>query len=500
MFLQALKNFLLAISSRDPTPFHFDIARKTLGAFNKEALKDDDNVYLLAKSFLESCNKLNKKIKITNSIEKTMSACRKLDEHDRVSYYLDFAEFPQANNMFEKQFFGKEGLSIWDIAYLKILISTGPNGQEQAKILSGKFKEKEEKWDRFFWFRKPDQEDQFFHSPAFLTMAGALWKDQVEKRVNFSNKNVPALTTSIHLPISQMLTPKNKVVECDNTIQVFHQDSLIGIVPIPAIPQNIVATVFKGVQKLNTVTGHRATRYLIRSAFEQIISGHLDFRVIKRDRGATDIAEELGLRSNQHVSNLREIFHAMAYFEFSQPPFSGNLIQLAKYKSQKTGRDEGLEITVGTPLVPFQTFDAYRQGECGLLIPLLIDPPLVGANQYHAGQYLLQMNIMGELSKNSNQLVQEGAVQLPKDKLEEFARACNLTSEILDKVLDRWTRDGDDGAKFLDRVEDDFYVLGEEHKKAHAFLLQQGERRINQSKRGKASVARKKHGKKKGNF
>jgi hypothetical protein len=491
LFYQILKNFLFTISSQDPTKFHYEIVRKAIAKIDEKELHNTQAINLLAGAFVETCNKFNKKLKLTESLDQLIINCRKEDpdKNEIPSYYLDFVECPEANDDFEKQFFKENGLSIWDNIYLKILESTGKEGRKRAKEFSEKIKKKKDGWDQQFWFQNATPDDPFFHSPALIILASALWQDDVKKRIKFSNKNVPALTTSVQNPISKMLAPKNKVLEHENNIQVFHQDSLLGIISIPTIPQNIISTVFNGVQKLNTVTGHRFTRHLVVNAFEQMINGNSDYRVLKRDRGATDIADELGLKGNKHITNIKEILHAMAYFEFRGHQLSGNLIQLSKYKSPITGRkDEGYLITIGTPLLPYQTFEAYKNGSCSLLIPLLKDPPLVGSSRSHAGQYLLQMNLMGEFSKNSVQLARSGAIQLSQQKLEEFAKACDLTSEVLIKIIDRWTQDGDDGAKFIEKVEDDFYTLGPEHQKALEFLQRQGELRIEQSNRGKSSA------------
>lgn len=51
---------------------------------------------------------------------------------------------------------------------------------------------------------------------------------------------------------------------------------------------------------------------MVESSFEQIIIGHSDYRVLKLDRGATDIAEAMELKGKQHVINIKEILHAMA--------------------------------------------------------------------------------------------------------------------------------------------------------------------------------------------
>lgn len=492
LFCQIIKNFIFTISTQDPSHFHFVIAREALTRIDKKELENAQTVDLLARSLVEICNKLNRNMRLTEQLDKLISELREKYPKEDVSYYIDFAECPEANDEFEKQFFRKNGISIWDDIYFKILRSIGPEGKKTAKEVLEKINKKNEKWDQDFWFGNPAHGDPFSNSTALIILASVLWEDNVKKRINFSNKNVPALTTSIQTSIFQMLAPKNKVVEHNDHLQVYHQESLLGTVAIPTIPQNIISTVFNGVQKFNTVTGHRLTRLLVVNAFKQKINGNSDYRVLKLDRGVSDIADELCLNGKKHITNLKEILHAMAYFEFRGHQLTGNLIQLSKYNSPITGRkSEGYLITIGTPLLPHQTYEASKNGSCNLLIPLLRDPPLVGSSRSHAGQYLLQMNLMGEFSKNSVQLATFGAIQIPQKKLQEFAQACGLTPEALIRIIDRWTQDGDDGAKFIELVEDDYYTLGPEHQKALEFLKRQGELRIKQSSRGKASAIKK---------
>lgn len=491
LFYQILKNFLHTISSQDPTQFHYEICRKALEIKDKKELENIHAVDLLARAFVEACNKLNKKLSLPKVLDKLVSDCRKIDEckYETISYYLDFVECQEANEEFETQFFEENGLSNWDDIYFKLLRSIGEEGKKSSKEYSNKISKKRDGWDQKFWFRQSDKEKSFFHSPAFVILASVLWEDDVKKRVNFSSNQVQAITTSVQTPISQMLAPKNDVKKCDGQIQLFNKYELIGTTKIPTIQQSIFDSVFKGVKKLNSVTGHRLIRFFVQSAFEQIINKYSDHRVLRLDRGAKEVAERLGLKSGNTILIIKEIIHAMAFFYFECPEINGNLIQLKKYKSSKTGRkDEGYEITIGTSLLPYKTFDAYHNGECGLLIPLLKDPPLVNPNQSHAGQYLLQMNIMGEFSNQSIQLANEGVIQLSQEKLNKLSQVCDLRPEVLRKVLERWTQDGDDGAKFLERVEDDFFTLGSEYKKELDFLKKQGEIRITQSHRGKKSV------------
>lgn len=500
VFSQLLKYFLSALSSEDPTHFHFDIARRALAIIDKDYLTNDQAVDMLARELVKSCNKLNKRMRVPECIAISKRDCEKLAQ-DRLGpepACLSLNEFPEANAEFEEQFFSN-GLSKWDEIYLKVLSSCGLTGRKQAKEQTKKLKQNEEGWDQAFWFRKSDADagTRFFHSPAFLGLAGTLWDDVVKRRVTFAAREVPALTTSVHDPVVKILSPHNQVVARVDQVQLFHQDTLLGAYSIAAIPQNIIGPVFNGIKKLNTVTGHRLTRHLVQSAFTQIANGHSDHRVMKLDRGASEIAERLGLTGNRVLETIKEIIHAMAYFEFTGPILTGNLILLSKYTSPITGRqDEGWLVTVGPPLLPYQTFEAYKKGECGLLIPLLTDPPLVGANQFHGGQYLLQMEVMAEFSKQSALFAQEGAVEISEDRWGELANSCGLSKEILRKVHDRWTQDGDDGGQFLNEVGDGFYTLGTEYNKALEFLNRQGQIRIQNSNRGKFSVIKRSKAKK----
>lgn len=485
LFIQIVKNFLSAISSQYLNKFHLEIAEKVL--ITSQVNYNNDAVTLLAKSLCDELNKLEKKLTFPEMLINHKKLCENEINKDTTSFVFEFIECPDSLEEFESQFFEK-GLSIWDSKYLKLLRSLGDEGKKRAEEFKKALKGN---WRKSLWFvkSKPEENIFFYQSPALLFLGCALWEDVIKRSWHFKEKQVPALTTSVQAPVFQMLTPKNEIIEKETDIQIFNGGSLLGFVPISTIQQGIISTITNGIYKLNTVAGHRIVRFLVHSVFGKIISNDGDHRVLKFDRGASDMAEMLGLSGHKAVTNIKEIIHAMAFFYFQDPVIDGNLIQLKKYKSPITGRkDEGYFITVGTSLIPYRTFEAYHNGECGLLIPLLRDPPLVNPNQYHSGQFLFQMNLMGEFSDKSVKFFEDGVVEISHKKMEEFAQACNLNPEVLIKVLDRWTQDGDDGAKFLDRIEDDFFTLGPDYEKESEFLKRQGELRITQSKRGTASV------------
>jgi len=494
IIFQLIRGLISTLSTQDPNTIHYIIVREFLP-------KDTELMYtvvdMTARELLNCCLKLKLKLRAPKEFQEIFNTVKK--ECDLAVIESGNAETPSLEILnLEKtdSLFIKTDLFLWDKYFSDFLKTLGPEGKNAAKQLLNKFTNNYKDYENTgdipvkFWLNlETAAPKNLLLVPALQVLVEVIWHDVIKKRIYFKKKNVPALTTKVQDDLTRLLSPKNiikeSIAENDvvNELQIFYQESLLGAVTMPAISQKIYDSVFNGVKKINTVTGHRIIRMFPTMSYNKMVNGQSDFRVLPFDRGAIQIAEHLGLQSRKQSSNVKEIIHAMAYFEFHGSQISGNLIQLSKYKSPVTHRqDEGYLITVGTPLLPYRTFD-----DNGLLIPLLQDPPLVNPNQTHASQYLLQMKIMEVFSNQSIQLVKDGAVRIPQDQWEEIAAQCKLNKEVLSKIQDRWTHDGDDGAKFLEKVDDDFYILGPEHYKALEFLRDQGELRIRQSQRGKKS-------------
>jgi hypothetical protein len=247
-----------------------------------------------------------------------------------------------------------------------------------------------------------------------------------------------------------------------------------------------MGAVFNGLNKMKLVEGHRVLRYVIRTAFHQARSGDTDYRVIKRESFRA-IAQELGLKGDKSIKNMSEVFYAMAFLNFKRPDFSGNLMTLKRFKSAKTNRLEGVELTLGTAILPYRACDHFKRDKSKLMIPLLPDPSLVGANQYHAGQYLLQMLVMEEFVRKSVNFAKHGYIKIPQTTWQKMAQECGVLP-ILEKILNRWTHNDSDRPKFLEDMGKNFYKLGTTYQKETSFLIEQGNLRIKQSKRGKVSA------------
>ena len=69
-----------------------------------------------------------------------------------------------------------------------------------------------------------------------------------------------------------------------------------------------------------------------------------------------------------------------------------------------------------------------------------------------------------------------------------------LRPSVFKQALDRWINDGNDGPRFLNKIENNRYSLGAAYQKEEAFLKDQGFLRIQRKKGGERSaISRKKN-------
>ncbi len=485
---QLIQAFLETVSTRDPLAFHFDIARHTLSTIDPSALNNDQAIDLLAREFLKACHTLLKLIKLPPCIADYIQSCETISQElTGHTSCIRIAIFPNANPTFEEQFFS-DGLSLWDAAFCTLLKSFGVRGRKEAPKLA---KRRKTQKDLSFWFCTPNisEKTQFYHSKAFLGIAAILWEDGVKGRIHFQEHQVAALSTNVHSHAMKMLHPSTCINQEDKTVQLIVDSEVFALVDIPIVPANLFPAVLKGLPKLNSVYGHRLFRYEVQEPFRKKNSGDADYRVIKLDGGKSELAEILGFKGKKAGTVLGEILYAQAFLEFKHKDSSGNMIQLTRYISPTTKREEGLLITVGTMLLPYRIFE-----EGGLLIPLLKEPPLIGPNQYQAALYSLQMDVMAEMSKYSIDLFTQGAIHISPDRWNALCTKNEIPQLFGQQVLSRWIQDGDDEGKFLKIVEKDHYTLGYEYRKELAFLIEQGKRRKQASIAGTISSRVKRHG------
>lgn len=497
---QLIKAFLATLATKTPNSIHYTIVGETLKSLNSEHKDDNHAISILVGIFHDYCKKLNATLQPPKEFSLLLNETKKIADQacdNIINTSLDIIEIPynDKDGLNLEEIFEKKGMFVCDYTLLKIISSTGVAGKKTSNEL---IKKRKKKWEDSksigespinFWLNK----DHIYQSPALKILVEVILKDKVLKKINLREKHVPAITKGDNQSIMHILSPYNIITQTDQQIKVYDQEkSLLATISIPTVHQDVLKIVAMGVNQLNTLIAHRFIRYIPRMCFSQMTDGIGDYRVIRRERGWSEIAEHLQLTNRQHISRLKQVGYAMAYCEWDASLFSGNLLSIKRDKSDITKRWEALEITAGTMLLPYRACELFKNGDSNLLIPILEDPPLVGANQYHAGQFLFQMQIISEFSRQSIELYKHGFIELPPDKWEKSAQACGI-EPILKKVQDRWTQDGDDGPKLLEKIDQNFYTLGKAHEKVLKFLIEQGSIRSKNSERGKKSADKRKN-------
>jgi len=481
-------------SNKDPSLFHFRIARDFLKNEFKEE-PDDKAVDLLARKLVKACEEF------FDYIVKMLYA-------EEIDFPLLEALSDEKGYLVPESFFvpgfiyEKDGCNLLDVTFANYLSSVGETGMEAAariielsKKKHGKYKEsnyspetRHLSW--WLWINKqPNEQTTIWSNYVNTVLVEVIWKDRCldswQKERQRGEKNVPALTHCVHLSVTKILSHSTQTQTINNCIHMINSGKIIAI--IPTIDQRLMTIVTKGAGSLNSIYHHKLIRYECRVGFENWVQNKPDIRVLSFEGGCSEITERLGLTSNRANEEIKAILHAQAFMHFNfEDGSSGNLIALRHFRSRGCNRDDGIEIVLGTQLLPHYTFKAPKKER--LLIPVPELPPLVSAPQYHSGQALLQMMIMEEFTEQSIMFVNQRSIEILPEKWEKFAKETGLPNSVFRKVMERWVRDGDDGPRFLITVDRNHYALGESYKKETQFLECQGALRKSRQRDGELSA------------
>ena len=238
-------------------------------------------------------------------------------------------------------------------------------------------------------------------------------------------------------------------------------------------------------------------RWQITQGFENWAQGNEDPRVIKiTDGGYTKIGEMIGSNASYDIAKIKAILHAQAFGNFVYADGSkGNMIALnilSKYRNKEPSK---INIILGDALLPNYVFSLEKKDR--RLIPIGDLPPLHGSPNTHANQAHLQLLVFEELSNQSDKLAKDGAVIISAEKWGTMAAESGLKLNKIDEIITHWCQP-DLFNCFLDRQGDEF-KLASHYDKAQNFLIDQGNNRLLNSAKGKASAMKKKKGKSKKN-
>ncbi len=496
VLIQIIRQFFKAISSKDPMSFHQDIARISLLELLGEEKKDTNRNYyvdLLAREFCETCNKIGDKIFSIPEIASQVTELNKIATALNLKESaFDVVDIPlEINKEIDQKCFTKTLFTPLHI-YLKELERLGIKGKEHAR----KIRVREVNARGEFWFIVPPAVGKFFFfSPAFIGLSKRIWDDKISKRVSFDEKFPPCIVKPTFGIIKSLMLSTLDKTSNKNAITFVEGTALIGKIDIPVIPSAIIDKVFKGIDKFKTVIGHKMMRYAVSLPYEQRIKGIEDYRVKEFDGGFAELARDMGIDHKNTIADLREFLYALKYLDVSNIQenklTSGRLIDINQYKSPKTGREDGLTLTVLPTLVGFGEIDCKGM----LLIPIVtLSPPVeMMAKPYHASLYLLQMNLVEEFSNKSKELYQHKCIQLIPNDFDRLLIKSNIPLSFKDRILKGWTSDSNNAPRVVKQVDKDHYALGEAYSRQSRFLEGQGRVRIQKSQEGKEKAFKKKN-------
>lgn len=466
-------------SAEDPSQLHYSIAREVLSEIGGEELESDERARdLLARELVKECKSFAAKIIPSSLLQE--------NNKDRILFIITKKDEEAQHLICEIN-----GNFWLDDLLFKHLKKLGGSGRKRAEELSESSKKWMEKFHEdgklsglFRMWVAPTVPSYYCRFPKVL--AEILWEERVNKLVRKAKENIPALTQRINSSLTKILSPRIERIEDDRKIQMLYEGKVVAAT-LPAIDPRLIPILTKGAGNLNSIYHHRLIRFECRVGFENWIKKTPDARVLRFERGCSEIVEQLGITSNQAIEVINSLLTAQAHMQFNfDDGSSGNLISLRKFRSKRCNRDDGVEIILGTFLLPHYTFETTKRGR--LLTPVPALPPLVSSANYHARQALLQMMVMEEFTEKSVEFAESGSIVINSDKWQKFAKEADLPKTVFEKTLDRWIQDGDDLPGFLIKLDPDRYALGEAYSKETDFLKRQGLRRKERQKGGERSA------------
>ena len=483
-WMVTVRHLINFFGTKDPLPVHYVVARETLEV---KKISENKAVDMLARELVGACQKFKQ------FMEKE---CRgeigvPFPLEDEKGYLV-----PEPGP-WDGFIWGKDGCNTIDFLFSKFLESHFSKTGKKASIAI--LKDSEKRFQVFVnsnfdasnrplvwnnWINKQNGATTLF-TPHLSILADIVWEDTCSLLWARESKNVAALTQGVHPNVVKLLSCRVETQEIDSQIHLLHEQKIIA--NLPTIDPRLIPAVMKGVGSLNSLYHHKLIRFECLTAFENWAAGKPDARLLRFERGYSEISEQLGLKNRQAAAEIKNILHAQAHLNFQfDDKSSGNLIVLSKFRSSTSGREEGIMITLGPQLLPHYTFQTTKRDR--LLIPVPSLPPLISSSNSHASQASLQMLIMQLFGDQSISLAEEGSIEITEKMWTELAKESGLSIALVNPTKDRWINDGDDGPRFLISHDNNRFSFGQAYRKEEEFLIEQGLLRKQRQKSGEKSV------------
>ena len=343
---------------------------------------------------------------------------------------------------------------------------------------------------------------------VLVFLAFVLWHDRVEPALLQEAANPPAVVLPVLDRLVQAHSQGALLNDSDGHVTLLgpNGEPLAEFEPNVGAPSLSVDTVEMlhraGPRLLGSLDGQRLLRWEVQTGHEQVMSGCLDPRVLRVPGGWTGLTRAIGARGHKAVEQVQVLVMAQAHLVFTWPDGSrGNLIAY-QVRPARRGRRAMLTITLGDQLLPGYVHRlsevlgrTSRTGrEARRLVPLTPLPPLIGRERDWGSQAAFSLLVVIELRRGARQLVEEGGVLIRHQRLAELSSLVALPRDLVVRVMDRWTHDGDDAPAFLESTGRHRYLLGSAHRAARDFLEAAGRSELEGAERGRKRGARRRKG------
>lgn len=258
---------------------------------------------------------------------------------------------------------------------------------------------------------------------------------------------------------------------------------------VPTLPDDLAA-IQRAVAQLASLTGHRVLRDLAARGHRQYWRQAPDPALVVVPHGLQGYAEELGMRGGKARGEVLNLLRAGHVFRRTWPGTRevGGLwtYDLEGAAGRCTAR---LEIRLGSILLPSHA--RRLDNHFGVPVVPLPPPPAHGRVCDRAAQAAFQVQILMALVERREELARYGGARLEAADFARMAARVGLPPGTIAAVLDRWTKDGDDGPACLERTGEGAGCLynlpaNDAYRAARDYLMRGGERTL----RGRASGQR----------
>ncbi len=346
----------------------------------------------------------------------------------------------------------------------------------------------------------------------FLTwLAKAIWHDVVmaefkEALAQAEKEQLSVAARSLE-DLNRYHRPGNRLVETDEgeTVVVNRESVIVAQLdatrppPVPVIEWStaeFITKLQKGVRQLGSLMGFRVLDFELRTGWEQACRGDPDFRRVAIEGGYRELTRRVllphGLEpTSPQVQAVKCILLAQAHlpvFDHRNHQYRGNLIALSDTYRARGGWNRQrsyVSFVMGDLLLPYQVKqDPVRDR---YLVPVVGIPPLLdtGRRNDDAPQAALALMVSTEIARGAKEVIQHGGVRIDRGRWNEMAAQAGFPIGKLDRLLDLWTRDGDDGPAFLERVGRDRWFFGPQHDGARLLVERRGQIAGKRRKKGR---------------